>query len=158
MNEWSEVTTADVMQEFNEREITLINSVRGASVATGTAGDSLTGILERTVSRVRGAVFAGGTELGDAGTIPDSLKGDAIAIARWRFLVSIAQLKPLQTADRKEECERAEKRLERVESGDLKIQGPSGAGAGTSLAGPSFGGWVKGDRGGEFSRNNQEGL
>ena len=113
---WRTLSTDEVVEEFNDRELQSLNAIKGR--------EALGGILERVVARVRGAVYAGGTRLGEAGTIPDALASDAVAIARWRFLISVARNEGLQTKERKEAHDAAEERLRRVEAGDMAIEGP----------------------------------
>ncbi len=142
---WITLTTDEVVEEFNERELTALNALKGR--------EALGGILARVVARVRGAVYAGGTVLGEDGTIPDSLALDAVALTRWRFLISVAKNEGLQTEGRKAAAEAAEERLVRVEKGELKVESGSGTAAETGLAGPSF--EVK-QR--DFDRADEDGL
>ena len=143
---WISLTTFDVLQEMTAREVEGIAAVKGEE-----RGAALDGILERAIARVRGAVFASGTTLGDEGTIPDSLAGDVVAIARWRLLTSVPKNEALQTEARRAAADAAEERLSLVERGTLKVEPGSGSGSGVAM--PSMG-----ERTLNFTRDDQDGL
>jgi len=141
---WVTLTTDEVVEELNDREVTALNAVKGR--------EALGGILDRVVARVRGSVYAGGTVLGDEGTIPASLAGDAVAMARWNFLISVARNEALQTKDRRDAKDKAEERLRLVETGELRIEPASG----TTTSGtpsPSFETRTR-----TFTKQDQDGL
>jgi len=112
---WTAVTSEDVLSEFTLRE-------QEAVTASQDGEDSLDGILTRTLAMARGFISAAGHTLGDAGTVPDQMLHDVIAVARWRLLVSVAALKPLATEHRKQAHDNAMKRFESVGSGDLRVE------------------------------------
>jgi len=91
MNEtWSTITPDDVLGEFTPTEAAILNHIQGGT-------DNLAAIVSRVVDAVRKAYLEGGRDTGDAGTIPDSEKSRALALARWQWLVSVPRLKLLQT-------------------------------------------------------------
>lgn len=128
---WSTVTESEVLQELSPSENTALENVH-------ISGGTLAGILSRAINAARGAVLSGGGTLGAAGTVPDSLKSDVIAIARWRFLTSISQLKALQTEERKDLYRDAEEKLKLVASGDYQVEDPGTSDQATSGPGPSM--------------------
>lgn len=129
---WITPTMDLVVDEMSEREVSSLNAVKGR--------EALAGIVQRVVARVRGVVFSSGVDLGEEGTIPDSLAMDAIAIARWSFLISVAKNEALQTADRRTAAENAEDRLAKVASGELKVEpGVASSASSSGPARPSFG-------------------
>jgi hypothetical protein len=68
------------------------------------------------VNAARGNIVAGGNQLGPAGTIPDQLRSEVIAIARWKWLNSFPQIKSMQTAARKDAAKEAQDLLNLVAS------------------------------------------
>lgn len=92
---WSQLTTDDVLGEFTNVEHTVLVNIQKGS-------DALSGIITGVVDQVRKAYLDGGRGvIGDEGTIPDGEKPRAIAIARWKLLISFPALKYMQTAERK---------------------------------------------------------
>ena len=118
---WITPTTADVTSEFTERELAVIQNVQGAPTS------NLGGVLGRVVDEARDSIRSGGTTLDTVTTtIPRGLLGDVIAIARWRLLISIPTLKALQSDARKEENDRAIKKLELIATGKFKVEPVAG--------------------------------
>ncbi len=108
----------EVLQEFNPKEQELIAGIQNAA-------DNLTPILGRAVDRALGAVRAGGYALGPDGTVPDQLKDSIIAIARWRWLISLPQVTDsLQNPNRKAAYDEAIKRLEDIANQKENIEPP----------------------------------
>lgn len=104
-----------MLQEFNPNEAALIAKIQDSSV-------NLAAILQRTVDRALGAVRAGGYTMGDAGTVPDQLKDSIVAIARWRWLISLPQVnETLQSKYRKEAHDEGIERLTRIAEGKEAI-------------------------------------
>jgi hypothetical protein len=114
---WHQITDQDVLEEFTPAEQAALKGIQGA--------DSLPRVLARVIAQVRGAIRAGGYELGDDNTIPDQLDGDAVAIARWRWLISFPQLKALQTVERKQAHDDAQKRIDKVAQQEMKVESPN---------------------------------
>jgi hypothetical protein len=117
---WTTLTTDEVLQEFTQHEQSALAQIKGGS------SDALAGILDRVVSEFRGAIRAGGHTLGDEGTLPDSLRGHAVAVARWRYLTSIGKAEALQTDARKAANTRAETILDKLALQELPVEPPDG--------------------------------
>lgn len=125
---WITPTTADVTTEFTERELAVIQNVQGALTS------NLPAILARVVDEARENIRSGGTALDDVTTtIPRGLVNDVIAIARWRLLISIPQLKALQSEARKEEYDRAIKKMESIATGKFKVEPAAGGSVGSGM-------------------------
>lgn len=144
---WVAITERDIIDEFSESERAAHDRLKNS--------DALANILARVVNRFRGAILAGGGSCGTAGTLPDSLHGEAIALARWRYLLSLPNVgTAIQSEPRKEEAQRAVDLLKRIESGGYAVEDPdSTAGAVQSPTLPSVG-TARTD----FSRDQQDGL
>ena len=115
---WNNLTTAEVLEEFTPSEQATLQGIQGA---TG----NLANILLRAIQSARGAISAGGYELGEGTTIPDQLRGEVIAIARWRWLISFPQLKSMQTAERKAANDEAVKKLDAAANQEFNVESPS---------------------------------
>lgn len=105
---WNPIAEADVLNEFTP--------VEQATLAGLQATDSLPGILTNVVNAVRGNIVAGGNQLGPVGTIPDQLRSEVIAIARWKWLNSFPTLKSMQTATRKDAAKESQDLLNLIAS------------------------------------------
>jgi hypothetical protein len=92
---WSIIAADEVLQEFTPAERAALKNIQADFTDV-----NLPAILARTVNAARGSIQAGGNTLGDANTIPDQLRGEIIAIARWKLLTAFPQMKALQTAER----------------------------------------------------------
>lgn len=115
---WSIIAESEVLEEFNSKENALINNIQSAT-------DNLAPILQRVVNAARGAIVAGGGPLDQPGTIPDQLRPDVIAIARWKWLVALPNVnETLQSKNRKDAHDDAMKRLDEVAAGKIKIELP----------------------------------
>jgi hypothetical protein len=106
----------------------VIENVQGAFES------NLPAVLGRVVDEARDNIRSGGTTL-DAvtTTIPRGLLNDVIAIARWRLLISIPQFKALQSEARKDEYDRAIKKMESIAIGKFKVEPAAGGSVGTGL-------------------------
>jgi hypothetical protein len=122
---WITPTANDVASEFTAREQSVIQSIQGA------VSSNLPAILTRVVDEVREAIRAGGKPVDEVTTttMPRGLVADAIAIARWRLLISMPQFAQLQTPVRKEEYDNALKKLELIAAGKRGVESPTGIGA-----------------------------
>jgi hypothetical protein len=102
---WNAITEQDVIPDgWAEKQI--IDDLN--------VGDALGGVIENVIGEVRGYVMAGNYPLGPDGTIPDALRSDAIAIARWRFFLTIPKNEQLQSSERKDDFNRAMEKLKLV--------------------------------------------
>ena len=106
---WKIIQSSDVESELLPGELQQLNALEGATTL-------LDGILVKTINRVRGQIKAGGNQLDVAGTIPDQLESEVIAIARWRWLISFPELEAIQTKARKEAHDNAEALLKEIAS------------------------------------------
>lgn len=151
---WIALTTADVLNDFTPAEQRTLENIQGA---TG----NLANIVGDVAEEFRQAITDSGVSLGSttAGTIPRGFRAQAVALARWRWLISIPQAKAMQTAERKEAADETKTLLKDIASGTRKVAAPDGDTGG--VPGPSFG-----TRGGtatndpaerEFTREKQEG-
>lgn len=116
---WIAPTADDVLSEFTPAEALAISSVQG--------DDNLSGILARAVAEIRGAIEASGAALdADTTKIPPSVMPDAIALARWRLLISLPSLADLQTKERQAAYNDAKKKLADIANNKLSVESPSG--------------------------------
>jgi len=114
---WNAITEADVIGEFTPVEQAVLKQISGST--------SVANILNGVLNAARGAIVAGGNQLGPVGTIADQVREDVIAIARWKYLTSFPALKSLQTSERKAAADEAQKRLDNVSTGKPKIEIPA---------------------------------
>lgn len=107
---WSTIAADEVLQEFTPQEKAALETIQGAST-------QLAAILARVVNSARGNILAGGNVLdATASTIPDQLRTEIIALARWKWLTSFPQLKSLQTDARKQAADDAQALLQLIAS------------------------------------------
>ncbi len=130
---WSAITASHVLEEFTEVE-------RAALTSAQDAVDNLNAILGRVVGMARGMISAGGNQLGAAGTVPDQVALDVIAITRYRWIAAVPKLRALATAERKSAHDEAMKRLESIAAGTVRVEAPETPITTESpVPGPSFG-------------------
>lgn len=91
---WNPLASSDVLNEFTPVEQATLNGLQGAA-------GNLDAIVANVINAVRGSIVAGGNQLGPVATVPDQLRSEVIAIARWKWLASFPQLKSLQTDARR---------------------------------------------------------
>jgi len=124
---WNTIATAEVLNEFTQAEQATLANIQGG-------GSSLAGILTNVVNAARGSIVAGGNQLGPDHTIPDQLRSEVIALARWKWLNSFPQMKNLQTPARKDAATEAQDLLNLVASNKAdrpRVELPAG---GTAIA------------------------
>ena len=115
---WSAPTTADVLSEFTPQESAGLNNLQSAS--------NLAAIFARAVAEVRDAIRAGGYALdADATKIPLGLHSDCIALARWRWLISIPSAKAMQTDPRKAAFDGALTKLDKISNQQWTVEPPT---------------------------------
>ncbi len=108
----------DVRSEFTASEGSALTRLQGGT-------DALPLILDRAIAEVRDAIRAGGYDLDEAGTLPLGLHSDCIAIARWRWLITLPDAaKPLQTEGRKSAFESAQKKLAKISNQEWAVEPP----------------------------------
>lgn len=121
---WSPITSAEVLQEFTPSEKAVLDNIQGKDAEEAT---NLDAILLRSVNKFRGAISAGGQSVSTtAATIPDDIRDDVIAHARWKFLVALPQARVMQTAERKAAHDEALKVIEGLRTGKLRVEDPGG--------------------------------
>lgn len=119
---WSAPSAGDVLTEFNSGEDAAIRAAQAVDES------NLATVLERVVAEVRDAIRSGGYPLDDDETkIPLGLHNDAIAIARWRYMLSVPKLLSLQTKERKESFDRAISKLDRIAKQEWAVEPPADA-------------------------------
>jgi hypothetical protein len=116
---WSTApSAADVRSEFTASEASALTRLQGGA-------DNLPVILDRAIAEVRDAIRAGGYDLDADGTLPLGLHSDCIAIARWRWLITLPDAaKPLQTEGRKAAFEAAQKKLSKISNQEWAVEPP----------------------------------
>jgi phage gp36-like protein len=123
MSAWNVVTVDNVLEEFNSQERTAYDASKGS--------DDFQAILDRVIKKARGAVIAAGKTAGPVGTVPSSLEGEVIAIARWRFLLALPSAEGLLSDGRKDAHKEGLKTLKEVSKGEQPVEVPD---AGTASA------------------------
>ena len=121
---WSTIATNEVLEEFTPAEQAQLQNIQGS---TG----SLAKILARTVGAARGSIAAGGNPLAAANTIPDQVRSAVITITRWQWVISLPQLKNIQTKERGDAAAAAQAMLDRIAAGTVKVEIPPNADATT---------------------------
>lgn len=130
---WENPTSASVLEEFTPAERATLANIQGGA-------DNLTPILERVVKEFRQAIADAGREVAaDTTTIPNGFLGQAIALARWRYLIALPQAKALQTPERKAAAEKAETLIEDIATGKRPVAPPDATSSTGGLTAPSFG-------------------
>ena len=113
---WTTLTSDSVIEEFTGTEQQMLIAAQ--------AGDKLPNIIGRTIEEVRGSISGGGYALGADGTIPSGLMSDAIAIARWRWLVAFPSLAKMQTKERQSTFTSALDKLKQISSQNFAPEPP----------------------------------
>jgi len=131
---WSAIQVAEVLEEFTPAEAATLQNIQQSDT-------SLPGILRRVVRAARGSISAGGNPLDTtAETIPDQIRDDVVALARWKWLTGFPALKSMQTKGRADAAAAAQTRLDNIASGDIKVElPPSATSASAPTQRPSFG-------------------
>jgi hypothetical protein len=124
---WNTLQATDVTAEILPDEVTMLNSIQGSSGILAT-------ILSTVLAELQAQILVGGNQIGQAGTIPDQIRGDAIALARWRWFCSLPKT-DLQSEFRRQQFLEATKRLEKIREGKEKVEIPSSP---QNVLGPSF--------------------
>lgn len=123
---WVTLTTDDVLSEFTPNEAATLRNLQGSGSGSGPPYVNIDVITARTIDEVRGFIAAGDyavDEINDD-TLPASLFSDAIAVARWRLLISAPQLKQLQTEERKDAYKDALAKFNKIAASDFIVEPP----------------------------------
>jgi hypothetical protein len=122
-------TAADVRSEFTPAESALLQRLQGDV-------DNLPAVVARAVAEVRDAIRSGGYDLGETGTLPLGLHADCIAIARWRWLLSLPGAgADLQTEVRERACKASLDKLKLIATQKYAVEPPTDPQASTAPAG-----------------------
>lgn len=127
---WEKLTTEDVLSEFTLAEANSLRILQGSGSGSGSGGglpfENMDVIVARAVDEVRGFIVAGGYDVDPIdGTLPLGLFADAVAIARWRLLVSVPALKQLQTDERKATFDAAMKKMLMIADQQFSVEPPT---------------------------------
>ena len=123
---WNTLTTTDITAEILPDEVTAMNTVQGSATI-------LNSILARVVAEIQARILSGGNQIGQPGTVPDQLRGAAIAMVRWEWFCNLPKT-DLQSDFRKAQNEAAQKRMEKVQAREEKVEIPTNP---QNVAGPS---------------------
>ena len=110
------------MSEFTASEAAAIQNIQGA------VSSNLAAILSRVINEVRENIRAGGKPVdpNSSTTIPSGLFSDAVAVARFRLVISVPQFAMMKTDSRKDEYDRAMKKLDNIALGKYGVEDPTG--------------------------------
>lgn len=116
MPAWVTISINDVLSGLTLRE----REDFGTTSVDADVPDRLTGILADLTAEIRGyvATWPQNTISADPSKIPPSFRARAVAIARWRLLVSVPDYNPGDA--RKAEYEAAESFFKRVADGKIR--------------------------------------
>jgi hypothetical protein len=121
---WETITTDDVLAQFTYDETNSIATQQGSG--SGPI-QNLDGILSAVVAEVRDYIRSGDYDLDDdETTIPEGLFNDAIAICRWRALISLPKTPEMQSDVRKAAFDDAMAKLNRISESDFGVEPPTG--------------------------------
>jgi len=127
---WEKLVTEDVLSEFTPSEAAAFRILQGSGSGSGSGPEiypNIDVIVGRCIDEVRGYILAGGypLDLVNDDTLPMGLFNDAIAIARWRLLISAPQFLQLQTTERKDAFDRALAKLLLVSEQQFDVEPPT---------------------------------
>jgi hypothetical protein len=123
---WRTLTAEDVLEELAPQEAAMMRNIAGNKAAS---------IVSRAIGEMRGAIAGGGYGLGDEGSVPDGLRSDTIAVARWRWLVAFPVLAKMQTKERQSAYNDARQRMELISQQKFAPEPPT---PGTHVGGGSW--------------------
>ena len=135
---WITLTSEDVARRLSAAEFT---SLKTAAKAAGQNGDEiLAEAIADVVTHVRGRVAACAKNiLGEAGTVPDELKGATLALIRNYLFTRLPAMKALNDEIRQKETEQAREDLKETAACRLAIVPPvTPAAEAEQAAGPSI--------------------
>jgi hypothetical protein len=124
---WNTLATTDVTAEILPDEVAALNTIQGS---TGI----LAGILGNVIAEVQASILVGGNQIGQSGTVPDQIREDVIAMARWKWFASLPKT-DLQSDFRRQQYDEAVKRLGNIRKGAEKVEIPLNP---QNVTGPSF--------------------
>jgi hypothetical protein len=124
---WNPLAPTDITAEILPDEVTLLNTIQGSS-------SILSAILSTVTAEIQAGILVGGNQIGQPGTVPDQIRSDAIALARWKWFCSLPKT-DLQSDFRRAQYDEAVKRMEKIRAGKEKVEFPAQP---QSVTGPSF--------------------
>ena len=124
---WNPLATADITAEILPDEVTALNTIQGSASILST-------ILSTVTAEIQAQILVGGNQIGPAGTVPDQIRSDAIALVRWKWFCGMPKT-DLQSDFRRAQYDEAVKRLEKIREGAEKVEIPAQP---QSVTGPSF--------------------
>ena len=111
-------SSTDVLSEMTASEAALITRLQAGT-------DNLPVICARVLGEFYDAIMASGSDLDTAGTLPLGLHSDFIALARWRFLVTLPDSsKTIQTDKREKAANQAMEKLKLIVKQEWAVQAP----------------------------------
>lgn len=121
---WSTPIPDDVLSEFTPDEALSLRTIQQGPETRPV--DNLPAILGRTIAEFRDCIRSGGYEADVVeDTLPLGLHSDCIAVARWRWLISMPQLKQLETDVRERAFKRALEKLDRIADAKFAVEPPT---------------------------------
>jgi hypothetical protein len=124
---WNTLATTDITAEILPDEVTMLNTIQGGSSILAT-------ILSTVTAEILAGILVGGNQIGQAGTVPDQIRSDAIALVRWKWFCSLPKT-DLQSDFRRAQYDEAVKRMEKIRQGREKVEIPASP---QNVTGPSF--------------------
>lgn len=127
---WQIFTTEDAISQFTQAEAAAIRSLQGSGSGWGSGSGTQYAnadiIVAKVIDEVRGYIISGGyaVDLLDDRTLPIGLFDDAIAIARWRLLISTPSFRQLQTEERKLAFDKAIEKLIAISQQQFVVEPP----------------------------------
>ena len=116
--DWVTISVSDFVTEgFSATERTVIEAAAGAG--------GIAAILTGAIAEWRGVISAAGHKMDtDTTKVPPSCRRHIISQVRWSLLITLSQLKQLQTEERKAANDAAEDVLTAIAEGDRAIEDP----------------------------------
>ncbi|HEY3861644.1 MAG TPA: hypothetical protein VGO59_07140 [Verrucomicrobiae bacterium] len=124
---WNTLAAADVLAEILPDEAAMLNTIQGSAPVLST-------ILSTVTAEIQAGILVGGNQIGQPGTVPDQIRSDAIAMARWKWFCSLPKT-DLQSDFRRAQHDEAVKRMEKIRAGREKVEIPAQP---QNATGPSF--------------------
>ena len=98
---WLTLTAADVTAQLSDAESSAVIAALGTS-------NKLPGLVTNVIQQIRGDIRAGGYAMDSTvTTLPSELLNDAVAVIRWKLLLSLPGCEYLMTPERKDENKEA---------------------------------------------------
>ena len=113
---WNTLATTDVTAEILPDEVKMLNTIQGST-------EILSAVLTRVVAELQSDILNGGNQIGPVGTVPDQIRGAAIAMVRWEWFCGLPKT-DLQSELRKNQNEAAQKKMDKIRDGTRKTEIP----------------------------------